>query len=284
MKYLEAPAAGLQGGTSPEVAGSCSRGGGRRRFSPFLTKNTAGDIEVCFHSRSPSFRAGAKRIEQNMQPSRSIPHSHIVIEGPLGVGKTSLARMLAERLDGEIILEDAEENPFLADFYRNPRKHAFQAQVFFLLRRYQHTAQLGQMDLFNRTHITDYLFDKDRIFARANLDEKEFRLYDQLFRLLKGSLPPPDLVIFLQARTDVLMGRIRKRGRRYERNMGSRYLEEINRSFNEFFFNYDEAPLLVVNASEIDFVNVPDDFEDLVLRIGEMKSGTQYYVPMKSGG
>ncbi|MFO7784084.1 MAG: deoxynucleoside kinase [Thermodesulfobacteriota bacterium] len=217
-----------------------------------------------------------------MQPSRSSPHNHIVIEGPLGVGKTSLARMLAERLDGEILLEDIEENPFLVDFYRDPRKYGFQTQVFFLLRRYQQSRQLGQIGLFNRVLVTDYLFDKDRIFAGANLDEKEFWLYDQLYRLLKGRLAPPDLVIFLQARTDVLMDRIRRRGRKFERNISSKYLEEINRSFNEFFFNYDEAPLLVVNASEIDFVHVPADFKDLVSRIQDMKSGTQYYVPMKS--
>lgn len=217
-----------------------------------------------------------------MQPSRSSPHNYIVIEGPLGVGKTSLARMLAERLDGEILLEDIEENPFLADFYRDPRKYGFQTQIFFLLRRYQQARQLGQIGLFNRVLVTDCLFDKDRIFAGANLDEKEFWLYDQIYRLLKGRLGPPDLVIFLQARTDVLMDRIRSRGRKYERNIGAKYLEEINRSFNEFFFNYDEAPLLVVNASEIDFVHVPEDFEDLVSRIQGMKSGTQYYVPMKS--
>lgn len=217
-----------------------------------------------------------------MQSSRSIPHNHIVIEGPLGVGKTSLARMLAEKLDGDIMLEDIEENPFLADFYRDPRKYGFQTQIFFLLRRYQQARQLGQIGLFNRVLVTDYLFDKDRIFAGTNLDEKEFWLYDQLYRLLKGRLASPDLVIFLQARTDVLMDRIRRRGRKFERNIGAKYLEEINRSFNEFFFNYDEAPLLVVNASEIDFVNVPEDFEDLVSRIRGMKSGTQYYVPMKS--
>lgn len=214
-----------------------------------------------------------------MQPTS--PHNYIVIEGPLGVGKTSLARMLADKLNGETLLEDIEENPFLADFYRDPRKYGFQTQIFFLLRRYQRSQEIGQIGLFNRVIVTDYLFDKDRIFARTNLAEKEFRLYDQLYRMLKGRMPKPDLVIFLQARTDVLMDRIQKRGRKYERGVASKYLEEINRSFNEFFFHYNEAPLLVVNASEIDFVHVPEDFEDLVERIQEMKSGTQYYVPMK---
>ncbi len=217
-----------------------------------------------------------------MQTDRSSPHNHVVIEGPLGVGKTSLARMLADRLDAETLLEDIDENPFLADFYRDPRKYGFQAQIFFLLRRYQLAREIGQIGLFNRVLVTDYLFDKDRIFARTNLGEKEFWLYDQLYRLLKGRLAPPDLVIFLQARTEVLMDRIRSRGRRFERGIGLEYLEEINRSFNEFFFHYNEAPLLVVNASEIDFVHVPEDFDDLVERIKEMKSGTQYYVPMTS--
>jgi deoxyadenosine/deoxycytidine kinase len=217
-----------------------------------------------------------------MQTEHSGPHNHLVIEGPLGVGKTSLARMLAQRLNAETLLEDIEENPFLADFYRDPRKHAFQTQIYFLLRRYQQAREIGQIGLFNRILVTDYLFDKDRIFARTNLEEKEFWLYDQLYRLLKSRLAPPDLVIFLQARTEVLMERIRSRGRKYERSIGFKYLEEINRSFNEFFFHYDEAPLLVVNASEIDFVHVPEDFDDLVERIQGMKSGTQYYVPMKS--
>jgi len=211
-----------------------------------------------------------------------IPHHHIVIEGPLGVGKTSLARKLSERLDAETLLEDVEENPFLVEFYRNPKKYGFQTQIFFLLRRYQHALEAGQIGLFNRLLITDYLFDKDRIFARTNLDEREFWLYDQIYRHLRSRVPPPDLVIFLQAQTPVLMERIRKRGRKFERGVSMKYLEEINRSFNDFFFHYTEAPLLVVNATEIDFVHVPEDFEDLVDRILDMKSGTQYYVPIKS--
>ncbi|MGD8386247.1 MAG: deoxynucleoside kinase [Desulfobacteraceae bacterium] len=217
-----------------------------------------------------------------MQTTHDIPHHHIVIEGPLGVGKTSLARMLAERLDAETLLEDVEENPFLAEFYRSPKKYAFQTQIFFLLRRYQHAQEAGQIGLFNRLLITDYLFDKDRIFARTNLDEREFWLYDQLYRHLRSRVPPPDLVIFLQAQTSVLMERIRNRGRKFERSVNMKYLEEINRSFNDFFFHYTDAPLLVVNATEIDFVHFPEDFEDLVDRIMDMKSGTQYYVPIKN--
>lgn len=207
-------------------------------------------------------------------------HSYIVIEGPLGVGKTSLALKLAERLNAEALLEDAEENPFLLKFYQDPKQYGFQTQIFFLLRRYQRSLAIAQMDLFKRSMISDYLFEKDRIFARANLDENEFWLYEQLFQLLQKRITPPDLVIFLQATTDVLVERIRKRNRKYEKSLNFKYLEKINQAFNDFFFHYSSSPLLVVNASNIDFVNVPEDFEDLVTQIKKMKVGTQYYVPM----
>jgi len=209
-------------------------------------------------------------------------HHHIVIEGSLGVGKTSLAVMLAEKMSGQTLLERTEENPFLVKFYQNPKKYRFQTQIFFLLHRYQQASEIRQIGLFKRSIISDYLFDKDRVFARANLDDNEFWLYDQLFKLLKKRITPPDLVIFLQATTDVSMKRINKRDREYERSINYRYLEEINQSLNEFFFHYSDSPLLVINASKIDFVNVPEDFEDLVKQIKRIKSGTQYYVPMGS--
>jgi len=198
------------------------------------------------------------------------------------VGKTSLALKLAETLNAEALLEDAEENPFLRKFYQDPKKYSFQAQIFFLLRRYQRALDIAQMDLFKRTMISDYLFDKDRIFARANLDDDEFWLYEQLFHLLRKRIKPPDLVIFLQATTDVLVERIRKRDKKYERSISTKYLDEINQAFNDFFFHYSDSPLLVINASRIDFVNIPEDFEDLVAQIGRMRTGTQYYVPMSS--
>ncbi len=209
-------------------------------------------------------------------------HHSIVIEGPLGVGKTSLATMLAEKLSGQALLEDVEQNPFLALFYENPKKYAFQTQIFFLLRRYNQASTMSQIDLFSRVAVSDFLFDKDRIFARSNLDENEYWLYEQLFQILKKRIAPPDLVIFLQAKTEVLMERIKRRNRKYERSIGYKYLEKINQAFNEFFFHYTDSPLLVVNASEIDFVHVPEDFEDLVERVRLMKSGIQYYVPMSS--
>ncbi len=211
-------------------------------------------------------------------------HHYIVLEGPLGVGKTTLAKMLVEKLNALAVLEDVEENPFLQHFYENQKKYAFQTQIFFLLRRYNQASQISQIDLFNRVTISDFLFDKDRMFARVNLDENEYWLYDQLFRMLKKRIIPPDLVIFLQSKTEVLMERIKKRNRKYERSVTYKYLEKINQAFNEFFFHYSDSPLLVVNASEIDFVRFPQDFEDLVERIRSMKSGTQYYVPMSSKG
>jgi len=209
-------------------------------------------------------------------------HHYIVIEGPLGVGKTSLAMMLSEKIGGRALMEDVEENPFLVGFYQNPRKHAFQAQIFFLLRRYDLTAELTQIDLFSRVTVSDFLFDKDRIFARANLEDNEYWLYEQLFRILRKRVVQPDLVIFLQAKTPVLAERIRRRNRKYERGISYKYLDRINQAFNEFFFHYTDSPLLVVNASEIDFVHNPLEFEDLVDHIQAMTSGTQYYVPMSS--
>lgn len=209
-------------------------------------------------------------------------HHYIAIEGPLGVGKTSLALLLAERIKAQTLLENVEENPFLVSFYQDPKKFAFQTQIFFLLRRYNQALELAQLDLFNRTTVSDYLFDKDRIFARANLDDNEFWLYEQLFQILKRRIRPPDLVVFLQAKTEVLVKRIRNRNRKFERSISYKYLERINQAFNEFFFHFTDCPLLVVNASEIDFVHIPEDFEDLVQHIMTMKSGIQYYIPMSS--
>lgn len=206
--------------------------------------------------------------------------NYIAVEGPLGVGKTSLALLLAERIHGRTILEDAEDNPFLASFYEDPRRFAFQTQLFFILRRFQRQEEINQIDLFKRVVVSDFLFDKDRIFARLNLDDREFGLYQQVFNLLKVKSAKPDLVIFLQARTDVLKERIRKRNRDYEKPVALSYLDQINQAFNEFFFHYNETPLLVINASEIDFVNVPADLDNLILEIEKMEKGTKYYVPL----
>lgn len=209
-------------------------------------------------------------------------NGYIVVEGPLGVGKSSLSQLLAEKINGEAILEDTEENPFLAKFYKDPKRFAFQAQLFFTLRRFQKQEEINQIDLFKRIVVSDFLFDKDRIFARYNLDDKEFYLYGQLFNLLKLRTLKPDLVIFLQAKTDVLKERIEKRKRNYEKSISIKYLDRINQAFNDFFFHYNETPLLVINASEIDFVNVPSDLDNLISEISKMEKGTKYYVPLRS--
>jgi deoxyguanosine kinase len=208
--------------------------------------------------------------------------NYIAVEGPIGVGKTSFARLLAERLQGRVVLEDAEDNPFLANFYADPKRFAFQAQLFFILRRFQRQEEIRQIDLFKRVVISDYLFDKDRIFARLNLDDREFTLYEQVFHLLKVKIEKPDLVIFLQAKTDVLKERIRRRNRDYEKAISLIYLDELNQAFNEFFFHYTETPLLVINASDIDFIHVSSDLDDVVHEIYRMQKGTKYYVPLAS--
>jgi deoxyguanosine kinase len=208
---------------------------------------------------------------------------YIVVEGPIAVGKTSLAGLLAERINGKAILEDTEGNPFLRDFYKDPVRFAFQTQFFFMLRRYKKQEEINQIDLFRRVVISDFLFDKDRIFARLTLDDREFNLYEQVFQLLKVKVLRPDLVIFLQARTDVLRERLKKRNRDYEKTIDVNYLDQINQGFNEFFFHYNETPLLVINASDIDFVNVPTDLDNLLAEIQRMERGTKYYVPLTSG-
>jgi deoxyadenosine/deoxycytidine kinase len=208
---------------------------------------------------------------------------YIVVEGVIGVGKTSLARLLTERLQAQLVLEEVEENPFLKDFYRDREHYAFQAQMHFLFSRYQQQRSLRQMDLFQERTVADYLFQKDRIFAGLNLSERELALYERLVAWLELDVTRPDVVVFLQAQTDTLMERIAKRGRPFEREMDRAYIQSLNEAYNHFFFHYNEAPCLVVNTNGIDFVNNPDDFEDLLKRIQVHQQGTVYYAPMEKG-
>lgn len=205
---------------------------------------------------------------------------YIVIEGPIGVGKTSLAKLLAKEFRARCVLERPDKNPFLSHFYQDRKKYAFQAQVFFLLTRFQQQQEIAQLDLFNQVTLSDYLFDKDRIFALLNLDEHEFALYEKIFQLLGGRIPTPDLVIFLQANPEVLLHRIKSRNITYEREIELDYLKRLTETYNDYFFHYEQSPLLVVNTSEIDFVKRKEDLEQLLREIKQMKKGTWYFTPM----
>jgi deoxyadenosine/deoxycytidine kinase len=210
------------------------------------------------------------------------PPRYIVVEGPIGVGKTSLVDLLAERLGARKLIEVADDNPFLPEFYKDSRRYAFQTQLWFLLNRFRQQQELAQFDLFRQTLITDSLFAKDKIFAYLTLEDHELALYERVHGLLQGQVPTPDLVILLQANTDELLRRIAIRGKRYEREISRKYLEDLNAAYTHFFFHYSASPLLVVNTSDIDFVNRREDLEDLIKKIGETRAGTHYYVPLGS--
>jgi deoxyadenosine/deoxycytidine kinase len=207
---------------------------------------------------------------------------YIAIEGAIGVGKTSLAKILANRFGWRLVQEEVGHNPFLERFYENPRKFAFQTQVFFLLSRYRQKRELAQGNLFEKGVVSDYILAKDKIFALINLEDDEIALYDSIYRILVPTVPRPDLVIYLQARPEVLLNRVRKRGVEYERNISLDYLKTLSDAYNEYFFHYNETPLLVVNTSEIDFVESPRDLEHLVREVKSVKRGTHHYIPLGS--
>jgi deoxyadenosine/deoxycytidine kinase len=205
--------------------------------------------------------------------------NYIIVEGVIGAGKTSLARMLGERFMAKVVLERFEDNPFLIDFYRDRERYAFQTQMYFLLSRYRQQQEMIQGELFHEKLVSDYLFAKDRIFASINLSDKELSLYDKVATLLEREIPKPDLVIYLQASTERLMQNITKRGRTYEKSITEEYIRSLNEAYNQFFFRYKDTPLIVINSTEIDFVNNPSDFEDIVERIMDPPVGTIYYKP-----
>lgn len=207
---------------------------------------------------------------------------YIAVEGPIGAGKTTLAKLLADRFGARLELEDIEANPFLKGFYRDRRGLAFKTQVFFLLSRYQHQQELWQQDLFNRMVVSDYLFVKDLVFAYLNLDDHELPLYEQIYKILEPRVIKPDLIIYLQADTEVLMKRVRKRGYLFEKELDLEYLEKVRQGYNSFFFHYYETPLLIVNTTEIDFVENKEEADRLIKEISSMNRGTLYFNPLRS--
>ena len=204
---------------------------------------------------------------------------YIVIEGVIGVGKTSLAEILARRLLGQLVLEHPEENPFLETFYDDPRRYAFQTQLFFLLSRYRQQQELPQLDFFHPILVADYLFAKDKIFAYINLSAAELLLYDRLMEILEPRIRKPDLVIYLQSSTERLMRNIRLRNRPYESSMSEDYIRTLNEAYNQFFLNYSETPLLIVNSTRLDFVKNKEDLESLVREIMREHTGRAFYNP-----
>ena len=208
-------------------------------------------------------------------------HRYIVVEGPIGVGKTSLAGLLAVTLGAEQILEQVD-NPFLADFYDDREGVAFQTQLYFLLGRHRQQQRFKQRSLFHPVTVSDYLFEKDKIFANLCLNDEELGLYQKVYSILADALPIPDLVISLQASTDVLMQRIRMRSRAVERDISRDYIELVNEAYTYFFYHYSKTPLLVINTDDIDFVNQPKDLDQLVRQVSDMEAGTRFFVPASS--
>lgn len=205
---------------------------------------------------------------------------YIVVEGPIGVGKTSLAHRLAQSFGSELMLEGAAENPFLERFYRNPRQGALSTQLFFLLQRARQIQELRQGDMFRPVRVADFLIEKDQLFAQITLDEQEYKLYQQVYEHLTLDAPVPDLVIYLQAPVDVLLARIAKRGIVHEQHIDSGYLVRLSEGYARFFHDYDACPLLIVNAAHVDLVNNDNAYEELLEQVRRIRTGRQYFNPM----
>ena len=204
---------------------------------------------------------------------------YIAIEGAIGVGKTSLASLISSELGSRLILEEFDDNPFLGDFYTDPERYAFQTQLFFLLQRYRQQQELRQLDMFQSLLITDYMFVKDRLFASLNLNENEMHLYDTVANLLERNIIKPDLVIYLQADTNTLMKNIEKRGRKMEQEITWEYIDALNQVYTEYFFRYQDTPLVIINTNNIDFVNNRDDLDEVINYIRQPITGTKFFNP-----
>lgn len=208
-------------------------------------------------------------------------YRYLAIEGPIGVGKTSVARALGARLNARLVLEESESNPFLKNFYEDHQRWAFPTQIFFLLSRYRQQQEVRQSDLFHNLTVTDYLYEKDRLFARLNLSPDEFTLYERLHDILVVRVPKPDLVIYLQADTDALVERIRTRGRRFEYRIERKYLESVVQAYERFFFEYDQGPVLIINTSEVNLATDEAALDGLVRQLDHLRPGHQYYTPTR---
>ncbi|MEE8484478.1 MAG: deoxynucleoside kinase [Nitrospinota bacterium] len=217
-----------------------------------------------------------------MVDTKKLRFSYIAVEGPIGVGKTTLTRMLGQRFDAETLFEKAEENPFLRGFYEDREKYAFSAQIFFLLSRFRQLKEAKQTKLFNRATVVDYMVEKDFVFAELNLNPEEFKLYNEVYRLLSENLARPDLVIFLTAQTPTLVERVLKRGKDYEAGISEGYIEEVNEAYHRFFFRYDKGPILMVNTNEIDFENNKEDFDKLLEKLTSPIKGREFFNPLGS--
>ena len=207
---------------------------------------------------------------------------HICIEGTIGVGKTSLAKLIAEEMEAKTVFEQFEENPFLSNFYSDKDRYAMQTQLFFLLSRYKQQQDLQQIDMFTKAIISDYMFDKDRLFAALNLSDMELDLYNRIANELQKNIVYPDLIIFLQSETDRLMYNIKIRGREFEKNMDWKYIDDLNQIYNEYFFRYDKGPLVIINTNDIDFVNNKEDLNEIINFIKQPSEGTRYFNPIKT--
>jgi deoxyguanosine kinase len=241
--------------------------------NPSQSCSPAAPTPARWRATSVALLASAPRLPDSLR--------YVAVEGVIGAGKTSLARMLAERMGARLVLEEFEENPFLPDFYREPERWAFHTQLAFLASRFRQQKTLLERDLFQQRTVSDYTFDKDRIFAHLTLSGDELLLYENVFGLMEPSTATPDLVVYLQSSADRLMHNVALRGRPYEKNMERSYLEALSSSYDAHFGRYQKGPLLIVDASAIDFVNHPEDFERLVSRIAGMagQSGTVRFTP-----